>query len=111
MTRASFVLALAGLVSLHATGCKPNEGGRCNPLQFSVDDQCGAGLVCVYPPNCGVAFCCPPSRDMAGASGPPSCLFPPNCSGSNCCPTTGVTYTSNTSANCLPCPGPDASSQ
>ncbi len=45
---------------LAAAGCHPGEGERCNPLLFS--DECTAGnaaLSCVYPPHCGVAYCCP----------------------------------------------------
>jgi hypothetical protein len=108
MSRSIEAFCFAALLWL-AAGCKPEVGERCNPLQFNVREQCSTGLICVYPPNCGVAFCCPPSADLAGQGSPPACLFPPNCSGADCCPATGVADTSNARNNCLPCPAPDAS--
>jgi hypothetical protein len=61
-------LATAAIVTALAGGaCRQNEGERCNPLLYSdVPDGgtgtggCNTGLVCVYPANCGVAYCCPP---------------------------------------------------
>lgn len=58
------------LVLLVGTGCEPGLGERCNPQLFS--DECAAGnasLSCVYPANCGVAFCCPTS----GSTTDPNC--------------------------------------
>jgi hypothetical protein len=110
MTRACMPVGLASLL-LFAAACKPSVGQRCNPLQFDVPEQCSAGLVCIYPPNCGVAFCCPPAGDMTGAATPAAtCLFPPNCSGDNCCPAmaNGPPGSEGSSDNCLPCPAPDA---
>jgi hypothetical protein len=76
MTRFLALLALATLVAT-AAGCHPDEGERCNPLLFS--DECSAAdprLSCVYPPNCGVAYCCPaPSKFSATSS--PNCLACP----------------------------------
>jgi hypothetical protein len=37
--------------------CNPDLGERCNPMRFV--DNCEHGTACIYPPNCGVAFCCP----------------------------------------------------
>jgi hypothetical protein len=71
-------LLSVGLLLLAVAGCDPSEGDRCNPLLFN-DDCTSAGLVCVYPPNCGVAFCCPPADKM----------------------------TAQTSPHCGACPGPD----
>jgi len=45
------------VVILFLAGCHPSEGERCNPNFFQ--DECQAGLTCVYPTNCAVAFCCP----------------------------------------------------
>jgi hypothetical protein len=107
MTRLFATLGLTMLL-LAGTACRPNVGERCNPLQFNVSGQCSAGLSCLYPTNCGVAFCCPPET---AASTPAMCLFPPNCSGDTCCPATGTTYSADDGiANCQPCPAPDGGS-
>jgi hypothetical protein len=57
--------ALGLLIAL--AGCHPGEGERCNPLLFN--DECTGGLKCIYPTNCGVAYCCPPPELMSAASG------------------------------------------
>jgi hypothetical protein len=93
MTRI-FVAFLIG-----AAACHPSMGERCNPLLF--EDECGSGLACTYPPNCGVAFCCPPPATTSV----PMCMFPPYCSGDACCPIVPSTETEDDSSrNCLPCP-------
>jgi hypothetical protein len=91
----------AAALTFAMAGCPPGAGERCNPLRFN--DECGAGLACIYPANCGVAFCCPPPADMSSASMPPMCTYPPGCSGDGCCPLTPISDESNRVANCQPC--------
>lgn len=57
--------------------CTPGEGERCNPLQFSND--CNSGFQCVYPTNCGVAYCCPTN----GSSTNPNCQSCPGDGGTD----------------------------
>jgi hypothetical protein len=79
MTRIFAILAFTTL-GFAAGGCHPDEGERCNPLLFN--DECYAAnhnLHCVYPPNCGIAFCCPAPEN----------------------------FTPSTSPNCSACPAPD----
>ena len=63
MTR---IFAVSAIVLLLGA-CQPKEGERCNPLLFT--DECEAGFACTYPPNCGVAYCCP----TTGTSRHPNC--------------------------------------
>ena len=62
-------MKLMGIALLAAvTSCSgPKQGERCNPLLFS--DECGAGSMCTYPANCGVAYCCP----VTGGTTNPNC--------------------------------------
>jgi hypothetical protein len=73
------VMSMLTLASVFAlTGCgAPSLGERCNPLLFSVSDQCQAGLSCVYPKGCGVAYCCP----TTGTSNEPNCQACPSDAG------------------------------
>jgi hypothetical protein len=98
-------LAALGLVTL-LFGCNPDEGElgeRCNPLQFT--NPCEGQLVCTYPANCGVAFCCPPPQN----TNVPMCTFPPDCTGDSCCPPAPTDMAAPPagpmSNNCLPCAG------
>ena len=70
-------LALAGLLFAWA-GCTPGEGERCNPLRFT--DECSDGTQCIYPKNCGVAYCCPPTDKLTPQSSP-SCQACPAADG------------------------------
>ena len=63
MTR---IFAVSAIVLLLGA-CQPKEGERCNPLLFT--DECETGSACTYPPNCGVAYCCP----KTGTSSHPNC--------------------------------------
>jgi hypothetical protein len=98
------VVGFALLLAL--AGCRREKGERCNPLEFNVDDQCTNGLACLYPANCGVAFCCPPS-DMLTTT-VPMCTFAPACSGGSCCGPAPPETGRNTATNCDPCAAPDA---
>jgi hypothetical protein len=62
MRSALLIVALA----LGAAACNPGLGERCNPLLFN--DACQDNTKCVYPDNCGVAYCCP-----MGPNDVPSC--------------------------------------
>jgi hypothetical protein len=76
MTRLFAIVLLTTLAGAGA-GCHPGLGERCNPALFS--DECTAGdstLSCVYPPNCGVAYCCP-TADKTGSSSNPNCMACP----------------------------------
>jgi hypothetical protein len=65
------------LLALALAGCgAPGLGERCNPLLFQVSDQCQANLLCVYPPHCGVAYCCP-----SGQTSDPNCQACPTDAG------------------------------
>jgi hypothetical protein len=66
------ILGIAFALTL--AGCKPDEGERCNPLLFN--DECHSaknGLSCVYPPGCGVAYCCAVAAGGAITSADPHC--------------------------------------
>jgi hypothetical protein len=77
MLRIAIPLAMA-LSIFAGAGCgAPELGERCNPLLFTVGDQCAHGLSCVYPANCGVAYCCPTS----GTSTDPNCQACPSDAG------------------------------
>jgi hypothetical protein len=69
----SFVILV--FTALAAVACHPDEGQRCNPLLFN--DECPSNLACTYPPNCGVAYCCPKS----GPSAQPNCQACPAADG------------------------------
>jgi hypothetical protein len=94
MTR---ILGFLGFAALAA--CHPREGQRCNPLSFN--DDCGGGLTCLYPPGCGIAFCCP-TPDMFN-NAVPMCTFPPSCSGDACCPPPPPVGAQTMSSGCEPC--------
>ena len=51
------------ILLLALAACGPKEGQRCNPLQF--ENECENGFECVYPANCGVAYCCAPTSRVA----------------------------------------------
>lgn len=66
----SIVLSSVALLMFAVAGCHPAEGERCDQPLFN--DECTAGnaaLHCVYPANCGVAYCCP----INGSSASPNC--------------------------------------
>ncbi len=64
MLRRFHGLAIASL--LICLGCTPGQGERCNPQRFT--DECAQGTSCVYPKNCGVAYCCPSKVTPQSAS-------------------------------------------
>ena len=71
MARVFGILGITTLL-LAGVGCNPGEGDRCNPLLFN--DECGSvKLPCTYPPNCGVAYCCP-TPDKVTPSTSSNCL-------------------------------------
>ncbi len=75
------IMIAASLFITTFAACHLEEGDRCNPLQFSDPCNPGAtGLSCVYPSNCGVAYCCP------------------------------AKVTAQSDPNCQPCAGPDGGS-
>jgi hypothetical protein len=71
MTRALATIVALATLALAGSGCHPGEGERCNPLLFS--DECTDGnpnLHCVYPPHCGVAYCCPALQSFTPGTNP-----------------------------------------
>lgn len=58
MTCHHWKAVLLVLLALSVGACSRERGERCNPSSF--EDECGAGLTCVYPtgPMSGVAYCC-----------------------------------------------------
>jgi hypothetical protein len=56
--KAMFIALAISATAISLSACNQGAGERCNPLQFT--DECDKGLMCVYPPGCGVAYCCPP---------------------------------------------------
>jgi hypothetical protein len=64
------IAIVISMLALAFAACAPGEGERCNPLAFN--DECGTGLSCLYPANCGVAYCCPPADKVIAAT-PATC--------------------------------------
>lgn len=62
--RLGALAVLAGIPLLFA--CTTTEGERCNASLSH--DECGAGLTCTVPANCGYAVCC-----RSGVSTTPAC--------------------------------------